>query len=104
VCQYPDNLGLNFFDNLKNTEEDLENEWSLPDVNISSLNVEQKFAFNLVMKTLIKFENNSTDFTPLMLIVAGSAGCGNSYLIKCLVKVIIHFPNLPQYSLNYQKN
>jgi hypothetical protein len=25
-CQYPDNLGLNFLDNLKNTEEDLENE------------------------------------------------------------------------------
>ena len=33
-------------DNLKNTEEDLENELSLPDVNISSLNVEQKFAIN----------------------------------------------------------
>jgi hypothetical protein len=28
-------------DNLRNTEEDLENELSLPDVNISSLNVEQ---------------------------------------------------------------
>jgi predicted ATPase len=73
---------------LRNTEEDLENELSLPDVNISSLNVEQKFAFNLVMKTLIKFENNSTDFTPLMLIVTGSAGCGKSYLIKCLVKAV----------------
>ena len=44
--QYPDNLGVHFLDNLKNTEEDLENELSLPDVNISSLNVEQKFAFN----------------------------------------------------------
>jgi hypothetical protein len=44
-CQYPDNLGVNFLDNLKNTEEDLENELSLPDVDISSLNVEQKFAF-----------------------------------------------------------
>jgi predicted GTPase len=87
-CQYPDNLGVNFLDNLKNTEEDLENELSLPDVNISSLNVEQKFAFNLVMKTLIKYENNSTDFTPLRLIVAGSAGCGKSYLIKCLVKAV----------------
>ena len=72
-------------DNLKNTEKDLENELSLPDVNISSLNVEQKFAFNLVMKTLIEYENNSTDFTPLRLIVAG---CGKSYLIKCLVKAV----------------
>jgi hypothetical protein len=69
----------------------LENELSLPDVNISSLNVEQKFAFNLVMKTLIEFENNSTDLTPLRLIVAGSAGCGNSYLIKCLVKAVNFF-------------
>lgn len=91
--QYPDNLGVNFLDNLKNTEEDLENELSLPDVNISSLNVEQKFAFNLVMKTLIEFENNSTDFTPLRLIVAGSAGCGKSYLIKCLVKAVKMFYN-----------
>jgi hypothetical protein len=37
---------VNCLDNLKNTEEDLENELSLPDVDISSLNVEQKFAFN----------------------------------------------------------
>ena len=80
-------------DNLKNTEEDLENELSLLDVNISSLNVEQKIAFNLVMKTLIEFENNSTDFTPLRLIVAGSAGCGKSYLIKCLVKAVKMFYN-----------
>jgi predicted ATPase len=45
------------------------------------------------MKTLIKFENNSTDFTPLMLIVTGSAGCGKSYLIKCLVKAVKMFYN-----------
>jgi hypothetical protein len=91
--QYPDNFGVNFLDNLKNTEEDLGNELSLLDVNISSLNVEQKIAFNLVMKTLIEFENNSTDFTPLRLIVAGSAGCGKSYLIKCLVKAVKMFYN-----------
>jgi hypothetical protein len=72
-------------DNLRNTEEDLENELSLLDVNISSLNVEQKFAFNLVMKTLIEFEHNSTECTPLRLIVAA---CGKSYLIKCLVKAV----------------
>jgi energy-coupling factor transporter ATP-binding protein EcfA2 len=45
------------------------------------------------MKTLIEFENNSTDFTPLRLIVAGSAGCGKSYLIKCLVKAVKMFYN-----------
>jgi hypothetical protein len=61
-------LGVNFLDNLKNTEEDLENELTLPDVNISSLSVEQKFAFNLVMKTLIEFENNSTDLTIFTLL------------------------------------
>jgi hypothetical protein len=40
-----------------------------------------------------EFENNSTDFTPLRLIVAGSAGCGKSYLIKCLVKAVKMFYN-----------
>jgi predicted ATPase len=39
------------------------------------------------MKTLIEFENNSTDFTRLRLIVAGSAGCGKSYLIGILKKL-----------------
>jgi hypothetical protein len=49
--QYPDNLEVNFLDNLKNTEEDLENELSLPDVNISSLNVEQKFVPSGALKS-----------------------------------------------------
>jgi hypothetical protein len=38
-----------------------------------------------MMKTLIEYENNNTDFTPLRLIVAG---CGKSYFIKCLVKAV----------------
>lgn len=48
------------------------------------------FAFKLIMTKLHEYQNcESTDmFELLRLIIAGTAGCGKSYLIKCLVKAI----------------
>ena len=40
------------------------------------------------MKTVFDFYNVDKTFTPLWLIVGGSAGCGKTYLIKCLVKAV----------------
>ena len=67
----------------------------IPNVCISSLNEEQMFAFKLIMTKLHEYQNcESTDmFEPLRLIIAGTAGCGHSYLIKCLVKAIRLFYN-----------
>ena len=40
------------------------------------------------MKTLLDYTEDPDNFTPLRLIVTGTAGSGKSYLIKCLVKTI----------------
>ncbi len=58
------------------------------EVDVTSLNEEQTFAFNIVMKTLQDYVEHQENFQPLRLIVAGTAGSGKSYLIKCLVKTI----------------
>ena len=46
-CQYPDNLGVHILDNLKNTEEDLENELSLSDVNVFFFKCWKKICFQI---------------------------------------------------------
>ena len=68
-------------------------ELNLTEVSISSLNSDQTFAFNIVMKTLFDYKNKIETFEPLRLIIAGTAGCGKSFLIKCLVKAIRKFFN-----------
>ena len=40
------------------------------------------------MKTLFEYKNQDPCFRPLRLIIAGTAGCGKTYLIKCLVRTI----------------
>ena len=65
----------------------------IPDVNLASLNNDQKFAFDLVMKTLLDFTKEHECYEPLRLIVGGTAGSGKSYLIKCLIKAIRTFLN-----------
>ncbi|CAG2201823.1 unnamed protein product [Mytilus edulis] len=91
---YPADLGVKFIENLKIEESISVDELSFnTDINISSLNEDQMFAFNLVMKALFDFQNNPLNFTPLRLIVGGSAGCGKTYLIKCLVKAVKCFFN-----------
>ena len=71
----------------------------IPNVCISSLNEEQMFAFKLIMTKLHEYQNcESTDmFEPLRLIIAGAAGCGKSYLIKCLVKAIKLYYNFNKF-------
>ncbi|CAC5413965.1 unnamed protein product [Mytilus coruscus] len=87
--KYPADLGVKFIENLKIEESNSVDKLSFnTDINISSLNEDQMFAFNLVIKTLFDFQNNPVNFTPLRLIVGGSAGCGKTYLIKCLVKAV----------------
>jgi len=61
---------------------------NVPDVNINYLNDDQLFVFNIVMKTLLDYTQNPDNFTPLRIIIGGTAGCGKSFLIRCLVKAI----------------
>lgn len=91
---YPSKLGQDVTENLNNSETESFG-LDVPNVCISSLNEEQMFAFKLIMTKLHEYQNGeSTDmFEPLRLIIAGTAGCGKSYLIKCLVKAIRLFYN-----------
>jgi predicted ATPase len=52
------------------------------------MNSDQRFAFNIVLKTIQNYLNEQDNFISLRMIVSGTAGSGKSYLIKCLVKVI----------------
>ncbi len=86
VTNYPKGLGLKWLAEL-DTEAETDDTLSLPDVSIEQLNTDQRFAFNIVMDTLIRYESKSA-VEPLRLIVAGTAGSGKSFLIKCLVRSI----------------
>ncbi|XP_033726129.1 uncharacterized protein LOC117315835 [Pecten maximus] len=86
-AKYPPDLGIQFLEQIisdMNSDQEMLN---LPDVDISSLNTEQEFAFNLVIKAILD-SIHSPNVHPLRLIVAGTAGSGKSYLNKCLVKTI----------------
>jgi hypothetical protein len=91
---YSSNLGQDFIEHLNNSETESFG-LDIPNVCISSLNKEQMFAFKLIMTKLHEYQNcESTDMLePLRLIIAGTAGCGKSHLIKCLVKAIRRFYN-----------
>ena len=43
---------------------------------------------SLVLHTLYNFVENRPDYHPLRLVVSGSAGTGNSYVIKCLQRLV----------------
>ena len=58
----------------------------LPDVNIMSMNDDQQFAYNITMNAVI--DHSEGKYVSLRRIVAGVAGPGKSYLIKCLVHSI----------------
>ena len=60
----------------------------IPNVDINSLNADQKFAFNMVMNSLNIYICGGENFAALRLVVQGTAGSGKSFLIKCLVKTI----------------
>ena len=89
--EYPEDLGANWIENQnKDSERDSE-ELVLPDVDLSLMNEDQKFAFNIVMQTLLDFINGDSAENPfefLRMVVKGMAGSGKSFLIKCLVKAV----------------
>ena len=83
---YPSGYGLKWLENLN--ENLSEQDTPEPNMSPNSLNKEQKFAFSLIMETLIKYQENPSSVEPLRLIISGTAGSGKSHLIKCLVKEI----------------
>ena len=78
----------NFIETLKEKVLERDKKLQIPDVNVKSLNADQKFAFDMVMNSLYNYINNVDHFTPLRMVVSGTAGSGKSFLIKCLVKTI----------------
>ena len=85
---YPYGLGLNWLEEISSSMEENDLPLKLPDVTISTLNKDQKFAYNLVMNTLFSYIEDPNNFPHLRMVVAGTAGSGKSYLIKCLVHSI----------------
>ena len=59
---------------------------SIPDVDLSKMNCDQKFAFDIVLKSIFDYVENPEDFKPLRMVVSGTAGSGKSFLIKCIVE------------------
>ena len=80
---YP-TLGATFIDSVKQEKEDVG--LILPDVDVLTLNEDQKKAYTIVMDRLIKYKENPNECSPLRLNISGTAGSGKSYLIKALVK------------------
>jgi signal recognition particle subunit SEC65 len=86
--QYPADMGNSWLEKLNETSHLDDDGLHLPDVDISQMNDDQMFAFNIVMKTLLNFNEDNAEYEPLRMIVSGTAGSGKSFLIKCLVKSI----------------
>ena len=74
-----------FCNNIINNESISSHDLDIPDVELSSLNEDQRFAFNLVLDALLP-DGHQQD--PLRLVVTGQAGSGKSFLIKCTVKAV----------------
>jgi tRNA A37 threonylcarbamoyladenosine biosynthesis protein TsaE len=85
---YPEDMGLTFVERLNDLTKQNDNFIDIPDIQLDNMNEEQQFAFNIIMSTLLSSIKKEKGFHPLRLIVAGTAGSGKSYLIKCLVKAI----------------
>ena len=85
---YPQDLGTKFVENLSSEQLLEDSELDLAPVNLNTLNVEQKFAYTCIMNTLFDYVDNPENFKALRMVIAGTAGTGKSYLIKCLVNSI----------------
>lgn len=85
---YPPDHGLKFIENLHELPAAPDDVLDLPNVDLTLMNKEQRFAFNLVMLTLIQHRDNLSSVEPLRLVIGGSAGSGKSFLVKCLVHAI----------------
>ena len=82
---YPSYLGINWLSNLDSYINTDDTDLDIPNVDIIKMNRDQKFAFQIALKTFIEIPTN---YEPLRMIVSGTAGSGKSYLIKCLVKAV----------------
>jgi Ni2+-binding GTPase involved in maturation of urease and hydrogenase len=60
----------------------------IPNVDITKMNSDQQFAFQIALKTIQTFIENPTNYETLRMILSGTAGSGKFYLIKCLVKAL----------------
>ena len=81
--QYPKGFGVSW---LKEVDSDCTSEscseLELPDVNLATMNSDQKFAFNLAVDKLMNYKyDRSSSIRPLSLIVEDTAESGKSYLI-----------------------
>ena len=61
-------------------------ELDVPDVNLLTMNPQQRFAFTLIMYTLKKAISGDDCF--IRLIISGKAGSGKSYLLNCVVNAV----------------
>lgn len=86
--EYPNDFGKEWLENLQSHIDTDDKNLNIPEVDISNMNSDQRFAFNIVLKTIQNYLNEQDNFISLRMIVSGTAGSGKYYLIKCLVKVI----------------
>ena len=83
-------MGSTWLNNLKEASSNMDDtNLSIPDVDFSKMNSDQKFAFDIVLKWIHNYIENPDEFEPLRMIVLSTAGSGKSFLIKCIVKAII---------------
>ena len=79
---YPSDLGINWLNNLDSYINTDDTDLDIPNVDITKMNRDQKFAFQIALKTIQTFIENAANYEPLRMIASGTAGSGKSYLIK----------------------
>ena len=73
-------------DEEQDTQDEVELE--LPDVSPLTLNHNQRAIVSLVLHTLYNFVQDQQNYHPLRLVVSGTAGTGESFVIKCLQRLV----------------
>ena len=82
---YPSDYGIKWVETLGQEQNIPDDQLDLPEVSLALMNKEQRFAYKLVMLTLIQHKENPCSAENLRLVINGTAGTGKSFLIKCLV-------------------
>ena len=81
--QYPPDLGSAWLNDLKETSSNMDDKnLSIPDVDISKMNSDQKFAFDIVPKCIHKYIENPDEFEPLRMTVSGTLVLENLFLLS----------------------
>ena len=60
----------------------------VPEVDLNSMNEDQRLAFNIIMDALEKSDEDNT-YEGMRMVVAGKAGSGKSYLINCVINAVV---------------